>query len=96
MLVAGKGTQQDITAILSLNPDVNQVDNYGRTALHFSCRSGNMDTYGVLVELETIEYNVFTNAGVTPLMMAVESRNIELVATCLRNQFNPFLFDALG
>ena len=36
-----------------------------------------------------------TKAGVTPLMMAVESGHIQLVAACLNNQFNPFLKDAL-
>ena len=95
MLVAGTGNARDITQILSLNPTINQTDSYGRTALHFACRSGNTETFGVLVELEEIEFDVFTNAGVTPLMMAVESRNIELVAACLRANCNPFLKDAL-
>lgn len=36
-----------------------------------------------------------TNAGVTPLMMAVESGKIQLVAECLNNNLNPFLRDAL-
>ena len=95
MLVAGKGSASDITKILSLNPQVNQTDSYGRTALHFACRSGNCETFDVLIEHEEIEYDVFTNAGVTPVMMAVESRNIELVAACLRANCNPFLQDAL-
>ena len=82
--------------MLSLSPEINRTDNYGRTALHFACRSGNLDTFGQLAELEDLEYDVFTHAGVTPLMMAVESRNIELVAACLRANFNPFLHDALN
>ena len=49
----------------------------------------------MLIGLEDTEYDISTNAGVTPLMMAVESRNIELVAACLRNNCNPFLHDAL-
>ena len=36
-----------------------------------------------------------TNAGVTPLMTAVESGNIELVALCLNERLNPFFKDAL-
>ena len=95
MLVAGKGSGSDIKRVLALNPDINRVDSYGRTAIHFSCRSGNIETFNELVALEDLEYDVFTNAGVTPLMMAVESRNIELVAACLRANFNPFLHDAL-
>ena len=37
-----------------------------------------------------------TKAGVTPLMMAIESGNIELVAEALNANLNPFLADALG
>ena len=96
MLVAGKGTAADIQKVLSLSPDLNQTDSYGRTAIHFACRSGNMETFSQLVEHDELEYDVFTIAGLTPLMMAVESRNIELVAACLRANFNPFLHDALG
>ena len=96
MLVAGKGSKNDIAQILSLGPDINLTDNYGRTALHFACRSGNIETFNELVAIEELEYDVFTHAGVTPLMMAVESRNIELVAACLRANFNPFLHDALN
>ena len=95
MLVSGKGTGEDLTRVLTLNPEINKADNYGRTAIHFACRSGNLDTFNVLVSLEDTEYDISTNAGVTPLMMAVESRNIELVAACLRSNCNPFLHDAL-
>ena len=96
MLVAGKGSTADIQKVLNLGPDVNKTDKYGRTALHFACRAGNMEAFKQLVELEDIEYDVFTKAGVTPLMMAVESRNINLIAECLRANFNPFLHDGLG
>ena len=96
MLVAGKGNGSDIAKIMGLGPDFNKTDNYGRTAIHFACRSGNVETFNQLVSIEDLEYDVFTHAGVTPLMMAVESRNIELVAACLRANFNPFLHDALN
>ena len=45
MLVAGKGTADDIAKVLQLSPDLNQTDSYGRTAIHFACRSGNLDTF---------------------------------------------------
>ena len=96
MLVAGKGNGSDIAKIMGLGPDINKTDNYGRTAIHFACRSGNVETFNQLVAAEELEYDVFTHAGVTPLTMAVESRNIELVAACLRANFNPFLHDALN
>ena len=42
---------------------------------------------------EDIDYDMQTNSGVTPLMMAVHSGNIKLVAECLNNNLNPFLKD---
>ena len=96
MLVAGKGTASDIEKLMALAPDINKTDKYGRTALHFACRSGNESTFSELIKDQELEYDVFTNAGVTPLMMAVESHNIQLVAACLRANFNPFLHDSLN
>ena len=59
--------------IIALGPNLDQRDRIGRTALHFACRAGKIDTFNVLVENESIELDAATNAGVTPLMMAVES-----------------------
>ena len=81
---------------MALNPDVNLQDQIGRTALHYACRAGKLDTFGVLANLEEIDLDSVTNAGVTPLMMAIESGNIELVAEALNANLNPFLADALG
>ena len=47
------------------------------------------------MENEDIEFDAVTNAGVTPLMTAVESGDIQLVAKCLNERLNPFLKDAL-
>ena len=48
-----------------------------------------------LVEIEDIEVDAVTKSGVTPLMMAVESGKIQLVAEGLNNNLNPFLRDGL-
>ncbi len=47
------------------------------------------------MDKDELEVDVVTKAGVTPLMMAVESGHIQLVAECINNQFNPLLKDAL-
>ena len=49
-----------------------------------------------MVAVESTHIDAITNAGVTPLMMAIESGNIQLVATALNHNLNPFLKDALG
>ena len=50
----------------------------------------------VLINQQGLEEDAASNAGVTPLMMAVQSGDIQVVAKCLNNNFNPFLKDALG
>ena len=44
---------------------------------------------------EDLDVDAVSHAGVTPLMTTVESGNLELVAKCLNERFNPFLKDAL-
>ena len=95
MHVAATCGAAEIEQILSLNPDLNARDSNGRTALHFACRAGNKETASKLAEQEGCDLDAITNGGVTPLMMAVENGNIELVAECLNSNFNPFLKDAL-
>ena len=54
-----------------------------------------MDAFQALLEHEDCEVDAVTKAGVTPLMNAVESGNIQLVVLCLNEKLNPFLKDAL-
>ena len=48
------------------------------------------------MEIDSVDVDAVSNAGVTPLMMAIESGNIQLVAEALNSNLNPFLKDALG
>ena len=96
MHVAAACTREQLEQVLAKNPDVNAKDNFGRTALHFACRAGNLATFEVLFGIETVDIDAPTKAGVTPLMMAIESGSIQLVALALNNNLNPFLKDALG
>ena len=96
MHVAAACTREQLEQVLAKNPDVNAKDNFGRTALHFACRAGNLATCEVLFAIETVDIDAPTKAGVTPLMMAIESGSIQLVALALNNNLNPFLKDALG
>ena len=95
MHVAATCGAAELEQILGLNPDLNVKDSSGRTALHYACRAGCKETAAKLAEQEGCDLDAITNAGVTPLMMAVEKGNIELVAECLNSNFNPFLKDAL-
>ena len=95
MHISGTCTSTELDQVMELNPDLNAKDSLGRSALHFACRAGKIDTFNNLAEREDTEIDAVTNAGVTPLMMAIESGDIELVAACLNNNLNPFLRDAI-
>ena len=68
----------------------------GRTALHYACKAGNMSTAQVLINDQNCEVDLVSTGGMTALMNAIESGNIELVVLCLNGKLNPFLKDALG
>ena len=85
-----------VRQIMELNPDVNAQDQVGRTAMHYAARAGNQSSFNELAAMEDIDVDKPTNSGVTPLMMAIESGDIELVASALNANLNPFLKDALG
>ena len=93
MLVSAECSADQLNEILTLSPNINARDAVGRTALHFACRAGNMDTFAILVALDDIDVDAVTNSGVTPLMMAVESGQIQLVAEGLNGNLNPFMRD---
>ena len=93
---SSKCTIEQFAQVLALGPDLNARDKTGRTALHFACRAGNLEIFSQLFEDQSVDIDAITTCGVTPLMMAIESGNIQLVALALNKNLNPFLVDALG
>ena len=88
---------------MSLGADLSLVDSLGYNVLHYACRSGNVETYQSIVDYideETLDelIDVTTAGGLTPLMLAVQSRNEHLVLTLLESEFspNPFIRDCVG
>ena len=74
MLAASYGVScEDFKQILALNPNLDARDSVGRTALHFACRSGYLEIFQVLFDIDSVDLDATTNSGVTPLMMAIES-----------------------
>ena len=59
---------------------------------------GNVPAAQALVNAigEDLDVDAKTNAGVTPLMLAIASRNDEMVAFILEQSANPFFQDCLG
>ena len=76
MHVSAMCTKESVESILALNPEINKRDSIGRSALHYACRAGKIENVQVLMNNEEIDVDAVTNAGVSPLMTAVESGNI--------------------
>ena len=86
-----------MTALLEKGPDLAKQDSTGRSALHYACRAGNHKTVRILldkVNAETRELR--TSGGITPLMSAVQSGDIDVVQQCLQAGCNPLAEDLLG
>ncbi|XP_050390792.1 serine/threonine-protein phosphatase 6 regulatory ankyrin repeat subunit B-like [Patella vulgata] len=58
---------------------VNKQDGRGRTSLNFAKRNGNNSTVDVLLKTDACDANLSDNQGKSPLMLAVQSGNTELM-----------------
>ena len=76
MHVSAMCSKESVEQILALNPDINKRDSIGRSALHYACRAGKIENVQVLMNSEDTDVDAVTNAGVSPLMTAVESGDI--------------------
>ena len=95
------GDAKCLEAILAAKPKADYVDTSGKNCLHYACKAGNtanfkvlFDAYGGDEEINLLDAQ--SEAGVTPLMLAVQSVQPELVVECLNNQANPFLIGLLA
>jgi len=79
MHAAAVCTGEQFAQLLQLGTDLNAQDRAGRAPIHFASCVGNIGTYKVLVEQETVDIDAVTQGGVTPLMLAVEGGHIKLV-----------------
>ena len=83
--------------LLEKNPNLALQDSQGRTALHYACRAGNQKSVRILLGLSTSELkDLPTNGGITPLIAAVQSGDINVVKQCLEAGCNPESQDLLG
>ena len=96
MLCASIGTTDCLEIVLAFGPNLNATDKFGRSALHFACQRGDKDILQMLLEIREVYKDLQTRAGVTPLMMAASSGDLDIVYECLNAGMNPFLKDGLN
>jgi len=64
--------------LLDAGSDVNKASNERETALHYAARHGHRSCVGLLLDCSDVDLNARTMWGLTPLMLAANSRSSEL------------------
>ena len=87
--------------MLEWGANLGTADSMGRAALHYLVQvdaTGEGTAWLLSLEnlKETYDVNHQTNAGVTPLMLAVKLNHEKAVEQLLNSGANPFLKDQLG
>jgi len=97
MLCASEGAAEATQLVLQYQPDLNARDTCNRTALHYACKGGHLEIVKLFFDLPNIRrfVDLRTDGGDTPLMMAVQSGNPQVVGACLNIGCNPFLVNKL-
>ncbi|MDG1437113.1 MAG: ankyrin repeat domain-containing protein [Rickettsiaceae bacterium] len=75
--------------------NVNEVDKYEFSALHYAVREGLLDVVDPLIE-QGAEVNLKNKSGATPLIQAVMHNRIDIAAKLLGHQADPNISDNYG
>ena len=73
----------EIRQIISGIENINQVTNYGRTALYWAAKRGYVEIVGQLLAADGIDVDKATTYGVTPLLIAAKRGHLEVVGQLL-------------
>ena len=95
MQAASEGGAGILQTVLQYEPDLEKVDKQGRTALHYACRAGNLQTLRMLIQ-QDVNIEARTQGGVTPLMAGIQSGAIHIVNELVTAGCNPMSEDVLG
>ncbi|SCM01578.1 methyltransferase, putative [Plasmodium chabaudi chabaudi] len=77
---------EEIQKILE-NEDIKTINNIkdenNNSLLHFACANNNVDMIRFLLYECTIDYNLFNNSGNSPLLWAIQNKNLEAIKEVL-------------
>ena len=91
-----KGLLEFLRRALEFGANLDAKNSMGRTVLHEAIFQKKNAYIEFLFDQTKLEVNTFDSAGMSPLMLAVESANILAVVLCIHNSCNPFLKNANG
>jgi len=96
ILAASNGHNSVVEFLVSKGADVNASDSGGQTALTYACRRSFNETAAFLLEHGADVNAQSKKKGVTSLMLAAVSDNVDLVRLLLENEADPNLTDIFG
>ena len=101
MFASAYGTPEILQELINRNANVLAQDMAGKNCLHVCCAAGKIENFQFLVNLITQNnqeamLNAPTNGGITPLMCAVQSKNVQLVQACVAAGMDQQLVDYVG
>ena len=77
-------------------PNVMATDARGQNIMHYCCKTANAGCFQLLTGIEELDIiDSFSSALQTPLMLAIQSRNVSFIALVLEASANPFYNDVL-
>ena len=95
MVMAAYGDADELQQAIELGADVTATDEFGFNAMHCACRAGHVETFNVLKDLEALDVDDVTRSGLTPIMLAITTREKEIIEAVLEASSNVFLRDCL-
>ena len=96
MCIAQQGHPETVRSLLELGADVNVVDVYGNTALHWACAKGDFPLIAEILVSNGANINQRENQGITPLMAAVMVGHIEAARKLLELGADTHVLDMEG
>ena len=95
-LIYSSGSPEIFTLLLHHGADVNVVDIFANTILHWACLLGNIEILPLLLTLSPELLEKQTNNGETPLLIASSWGNMKIVKKLLQAHANPNIPDIDG
>ncbi|XP_067650422.1 fibronectin type 3 and ankyrin repeat domains protein 1-like [Haliotis asinina] len=96
MQAACDGYRDVCEFLVCMGADVSQVDAFGYSVLHCSCREGHLDVVKYILSLCIIDINSSGVGGKTPLMEAAYGKHRDIVELLIRNGANVSQVDEAG
>jgi ankyrin repeat protein len=85
IFASGNNRPEVVKLLLRKGANANAADSDGNTALHHACERGYAEVASLLLTSDTVDKDTKNNSGFTPLFLAVQTDNDELITTIVNS-----------